>query len=293
MPLYRRLPKRGFLPYGGKTEFAIVNVGELSARFAAGSVVDPETLVDERADPASRAAARSRSWATATWRTPSRCASTRSARRPSRSSRRRVAASSRWPPRARGPASDRRAPELPEHLQGSGAQAPRPHDAGAARRLPAGRPRAHPGHRRGGPRRVLQPGAGHPARHGGPLLGGQPAAPDRVRARDHAVHLGLDHPAAPHGGHSGARAAGQGRRGGEEEDHPVHPLRHHRALARAVLRHRGGPREHAEPDRRHPGPGSGLGLPAHDHAHPDHRDRPDHVAGRADLREGASATASP
>ena len=45
MPLYRRLPKRGFLPYGGKTEFAIVNVGELSARFAAGSVVDPETLV--------------------------------------------------------------------------------------------------------------------------------------------------------------------------------------------------------------------------------------------------------
>ncbi|HSL49081.1 MAG TPA: 50S ribosomal protein L15 [Candidatus Deferrimicrobiaceae bacterium] len=45
MPLYRRLPKRGFLPYGGKTEFAIVNVGDLSARFAAGSVVDPETLV--------------------------------------------------------------------------------------------------------------------------------------------------------------------------------------------------------------------------------------------------------
>ena len=45
MPLYRRLPKRGFLPYGGKTEFAIVNVGELATRFAAGSVVDPETLV--------------------------------------------------------------------------------------------------------------------------------------------------------------------------------------------------------------------------------------------------------
>jgi large subunit ribosomal protein L15 len=45
MPLYRRLPKRGFLPYGGKTEFAIVNVGELSARFAAGSVIDPEALV--------------------------------------------------------------------------------------------------------------------------------------------------------------------------------------------------------------------------------------------------------
>lgn len=45
MPLYRRLPKRGFLPYGGKMEFAIVNVKDLSARFAAGSVVDPEALV--------------------------------------------------------------------------------------------------------------------------------------------------------------------------------------------------------------------------------------------------------
>jgi large subunit ribosomal protein L15 len=44
MPLYRRLPKRGFLPYGGKTEFAIVNVGDLSARFTAGSVVDPDAM---------------------------------------------------------------------------------------------------------------------------------------------------------------------------------------------------------------------------------------------------------
>ena len=40
----------------------------LAARFAAGSVVDPEALVDARPDQASRAAARSRSWATATWR---------------------------------------------------------------------------------------------------------------------------------------------------------------------------------------------------------------------------------
>lgn len=44
MPLYRRLPKRGFTPYGGKTEFAIVHVGDLAARFAAGSVVDPDAL---------------------------------------------------------------------------------------------------------------------------------------------------------------------------------------------------------------------------------------------------------
>ena len=45
MPLYRRLPKRGFLPHGGKTEFALVKVKDLSLRFPAGSVVDPDALV--------------------------------------------------------------------------------------------------------------------------------------------------------------------------------------------------------------------------------------------------------
>jgi large subunit ribosomal protein L15 len=44
MPLYRRLPKRGFTPYGGKTEYAIVNLKSLAA-FDAGSVVDPDGLV--------------------------------------------------------------------------------------------------------------------------------------------------------------------------------------------------------------------------------------------------------
>ena len=44
MPLYRRLPKRGFLPHGTKVEFALVKVKDLSARFAAGSVVDPDAL---------------------------------------------------------------------------------------------------------------------------------------------------------------------------------------------------------------------------------------------------------
>jgi len=45
MPLYRRLPKRGFLPYGERAEFALVNLRDLSARFGAGSVVDPDALV--------------------------------------------------------------------------------------------------------------------------------------------------------------------------------------------------------------------------------------------------------
>jgi large subunit ribosomal protein L15 len=43
MPLYRRIPKRGFLPFGGKTGYAVVNLKALGA-FAAGSVVDPDGL---------------------------------------------------------------------------------------------------------------------------------------------------------------------------------------------------------------------------------------------------------
>src|SRR5215475_5542312 len=44
MPLYRRLPKRGFLPHGGKDAYAIVNLDALGG-FAANAVVDPEALV--------------------------------------------------------------------------------------------------------------------------------------------------------------------------------------------------------------------------------------------------------
>jgi large subunit ribosomal protein L15 len=43
MPLYRRLPKRGFLPYGGKSPYAVVNLAALGG-FAANAVVDPESL---------------------------------------------------------------------------------------------------------------------------------------------------------------------------------------------------------------------------------------------------------
>ena len=44
MPLYRRLPKRGFTPPGGKTEYAVVNLESLAA-FPAGGAVDPDGLV--------------------------------------------------------------------------------------------------------------------------------------------------------------------------------------------------------------------------------------------------------
>jgi large subunit ribosomal protein L15 len=47
MPLYRRLPKRGFTPHGGKTEYAVVNLKSLAA-FAAGATVDPDALLGAR-----------------------------------------------------------------------------------------------------------------------------------------------------------------------------------------------------------------------------------------------------
>jgi large subunit ribosomal protein L15 len=44
MPLYRRVPKRGFMPHGGKTVYAIVNLESLDG-FAVNAVVDPASLV--------------------------------------------------------------------------------------------------------------------------------------------------------------------------------------------------------------------------------------------------------
>ncbi|MFQ5520174.1 MAG: 50S ribosomal protein L15 [Candidatus Methylomirabilia bacterium] len=46
MPLYRRVPKRGFVPRA-RVVYAVVNLKDLRP-FAAGSVVDPERLVEAR-----------------------------------------------------------------------------------------------------------------------------------------------------------------------------------------------------------------------------------------------------
>src|SRR5258708_16659348 len=43
MPLYRRPPKRGFVPYGGRTEYAVVNLKSLGA-FAPSAAGDPDPL---------------------------------------------------------------------------------------------------------------------------------------------------------------------------------------------------------------------------------------------------------
>jgi large subunit ribosomal protein L15 len=47
MPLHRRLPKRGFFNLF-RVEYAVVNLDDLAARFAAGAIVTPEVLRAER-----------------------------------------------------------------------------------------------------------------------------------------------------------------------------------------------------------------------------------------------------
>ena len=46
MPLHRRLPKRGFNNDLFRTEYAVVNLDQLEARFEAGATVSPDTLRD-------------------------------------------------------------------------------------------------------------------------------------------------------------------------------------------------------------------------------------------------------
>ena len=46
MPLHRRVPKRGFNNTDFRTEYAVVNLDQLEARFDAGATVSPESLRD-------------------------------------------------------------------------------------------------------------------------------------------------------------------------------------------------------------------------------------------------------
>ena len=65
-----------------------------------------------------------------------------------------------------------------------------------------------------------------------PLLRQRAAELRDLLARDHALHHGLDHPAAAHGRGSVAREAAEGRRGRPAEDHAVHALPDGRARSR-------------------------------------------------------------
>jgi large subunit ribosomal protein L15 len=44
MPIFRRLPKRGFSNYNFRNDFAIINVAQLERSFADGDTVDPDVL---------------------------------------------------------------------------------------------------------------------------------------------------------------------------------------------------------------------------------------------------------
>ena len=77
-----------------------------------------------------------------------------------------------------------------------------------------------------------------------PVLGRQPAALRDLRARDHALHHGLDHPAADDGRRAVAREAAQGGRGRPAEDHAVHALpdrRRSRSASRSATSSSSGP----------------------------------------------------
>lgn len=46
MPLFRRLPKRGFNNYNFQTIYSVVNVGSLEERFEAGAEITPALMVE-------------------------------------------------------------------------------------------------------------------------------------------------------------------------------------------------------------------------------------------------------
>ena len=46
MPLFRRLPKRGFNNANFRTEYEVVNVADLESRFESGATVSRESLIE-------------------------------------------------------------------------------------------------------------------------------------------------------------------------------------------------------------------------------------------------------
>ena len=106
-----------------------------------------------------------------------------------------------------------------------------------------------------------------------------------LRARHHAVHQRLDHPAAADRRHPVPRTPLEGGRGRAAQDHPVHALRHRAACrsCRACSSASGSRRSRRRAARRSCFiPGWSFRVHDRDHAHL--RDRVHHVARRADLR---------
>ena len=144
-------------------------------------------------------------------------------------------------------------------------------------------PRAASSRRRASTRTQITEYFGKPGRHGArpaqPLLGQRALALLALRARDHAVHHGLDHPAADGGRRADARPAPEGGRGRLREDQPVHALPDDRPRRRAGDRLLVPLPPAGHPDAQHR-----PARPDRGHAH--RRDDAADVDGRADHEAG-------
>ena len=92
-----------------------------------------------------------------------------------------------------------------------------------------------------------------------PLLRRQPLAAQPLRAGDHALHHGLDHPAAADRGRALARAPAERGRSRAAEDHPVHALPDRRPRLR---RSRSATSSSSAPSATRPAPTSSATSPS-------------------------------
>ncbi len=167
--------------------------------------------------------------------------------------------------------------QFQQFRQGEGAAPAHPLHAGAAGRRAARHLHPDARHRSERACPAAHPAAGRRSRHVQHAVRRRRAAHGDLRARHHALHLGLDHHAADEDGVSGAGSAEEGRRGRPQDAQPVHALRHRRPGGVAGLRHRH--RTRALGRRRYR---SGVVLPHFGGDYADRRHDPADVAGRAD-----------
>ena len=139
--------------------------------------------------------------------------------------RQRPRPTSRWPKPRLPPRRSELVVQLArQRLARPGASPPGSLHGHDSRALPPRLMGAGAGSRLGDDQQLLRGPRRHDPRAAQPLLGRSALAVLDLRARDHAVHHGLDHPAADDGRHPAARRAAEGRRVGLRQDQPVHAL---------------------------------------------------------------------
>ena len=208
MPLHRRVPKRGFHnPF--RVEYEVVNLDTLGERFDAGTVVTPELLRERGLVPRGTAPIKVLA------RGEVGKALTVHAHKFSGKAAEKIAAAG-GTAEAASRRTDRRMQAMDNSLKNIFAVSELRNRVlftlGAARRLPHRQPHPDAGREHRGADRAGRAGAEHdvrPVRH---VLGRQPVEGDDLRARHHAVHQRVDHPAAADGGLAVPREAVEGRR---------------------------------------------------------------------------------